>query len=323
MKITPLEIRQKTFEKVFRGFEKDEVNAYLQSLSMEWERMLDENRELHLKIESLETESSKLRELESSLFKTLKTAEDTGATLIEQTKKETDLKLKETSLQADSILSDARNKAKNLIENADAKKKQILDEMVNKVKAMEVLFDQMVDLKEKVVGQIKMYSNELTGRIEKLEKKSEDLHIQDIVSEAKQIYNSSVIELLDFHYQGASTGESTIIEEKKKEKPDTQAKLAGEEKEVKEVITNVSEITTEVEIKKETEIITEEKIGKEEMEEGNHGKIIENNGQNISKEDQEEELGLKNDIEKQSEIGFEDKKKENKPASKSFFDDID
>ena len=44
MKITPLEIRQKTFEKVFRGYEKDEVNAYLQSLSMEWERMLDENK---------------------------------------------------------------------------------------------------------------------------------------------------------------------------------------------------------------------------------------------------------------------------------------
>ena len=74
MKITPLEIRQKTFEKIFRGYDKDEVNAYLQSLSMEWERMLEENKKLELKIENLVEEVNKLRDLESSLFKTLKTA---------------------------------------------------------------------------------------------------------------------------------------------------------------------------------------------------------------------------------------------------------
>ena len=42
MKITPLEIRQKTFEKNIRGFDKDEVNAFLISLSSEWEKLLDE-----------------------------------------------------------------------------------------------------------------------------------------------------------------------------------------------------------------------------------------------------------------------------------------
>ena len=29
MKVTPLEIRKKSFEKVFRGYDKDEVNAFL------------------------------------------------------------------------------------------------------------------------------------------------------------------------------------------------------------------------------------------------------------------------------------------------------
>ena len=35
MKITPLEIRQKAFEKNFRGYNQDEVNAFLQTLSQE------------------------------------------------------------------------------------------------------------------------------------------------------------------------------------------------------------------------------------------------------------------------------------------------
>jgi cell division initiation protein len=33
MRVTPLEIRQKTFEKNFRGYQTDEVNAFLLTLS--------------------------------------------------------------------------------------------------------------------------------------------------------------------------------------------------------------------------------------------------------------------------------------------------
>ena len=36
MNITPLEIRQKEFEKGFRGYDNDEVSAFLNSLSIEW-----------------------------------------------------------------------------------------------------------------------------------------------------------------------------------------------------------------------------------------------------------------------------------------------
>ena len=47
MKITPLDIRQKTFERAFRGVDKDEVDAFLLTLSQQWERMTDENREVY------------------------------------------------------------------------------------------------------------------------------------------------------------------------------------------------------------------------------------------------------------------------------------
>ena len=56
MKITPLEIRQKAFEKGFRGYNPDEVNAFLQSLSQEWERSVDEGKELRIKLEACERE---------------------------------------------------------------------------------------------------------------------------------------------------------------------------------------------------------------------------------------------------------------------------
>ncbi|MEY3405799.1 MAG: hypothetical protein RL161_1229, partial [Bacteroidota bacterium] len=69
MKITPLEIRQKTFEKNLRGYDKDEVNAFLGTMSQEWEKMLDELKEARMKLESAEREVAKLREVESTLYK--------------------------------------------------------------------------------------------------------------------------------------------------------------------------------------------------------------------------------------------------------------
>ena len=118
MKITPLEIRQKNFEKKLRGYDKDEVSAFLLSLSNEWERVLDENKEYKIKLDQAEKEVQKLREVESSLFKTLKTAEDTGANLIDQANKAAELHLKETQMNAEAMMSEAKSKAKNIIEKS-------------------------------------------------------------------------------------------------------------------------------------------------------------------------------------------------------------
>src|SRR6187431_541364 len=119
MRITPLDIRQKTFEKNFRGYEKEEVNAFLLTLSQEWERIGDENKELRIKLEACEREVLKLREVEGSLYKTLKTAEDTGANVIEQARQSADLNMRESQLKAEAMLNEAKVKARNTIEEAE------------------------------------------------------------------------------------------------------------------------------------------------------------------------------------------------------------
>ncbi|MFN8887357.1 MAG: DivIVA domain-containing protein, partial [Cyclobacteriaceae bacterium] len=136
MRITPLEIRQKAFERVLRGYDKDEVNAYLQSLSQEWERMQDDAKEMKIKYEATEREVAKLREVESSLYKTLKTAEDTGANVIDQANKTAELILREAQMKADSMLNEAKNKAKNTIEESEFISKQMLVEMEERLKTL-------------------------------------------------------------------------------------------------------------------------------------------------------------------------------------------
>jgi len=118
MKITALDIRQKTFEKSFRGVDREEVQAFLNIVSQQWERMGDENRELRLKLEHAQHDVQKMREVESSLYRTLKTAEDTGNSITEQAQRDADLRRREAQLLAEQTLSEARQRARTIVEDA-------------------------------------------------------------------------------------------------------------------------------------------------------------------------------------------------------------
>ena len=179
MKITPLEIRQKTFEKGFRGYEKEEVAAYLQSLSQEWEKLQDENKELQQKVTTLENEVKKLREVESSLYKTLKTAEDTGATMIDQANKMAEIHMKETEVKAEAILNDAKNKARDTIEEAEMIAKQTIEEMDDQLKSLMHNFKTLENFREDLISDIKGLSQDALERVERLRKQSAKINIEE------------------------------------------------------------------------------------------------------------------------------------------------
>lgn len=174
MKITPLEIRQKAFEKVLRGYDKDEVNAFLLTLSQEWERVLDETKEARIKLETTEREVSKLREVESSLFRTLKTAEDTGASVIEQANKTAELILRENQLNADALLNEAKTKAKNTIEEAEMLSREMLDEMEERLKSLGQHYKTLELHRENLLADLKRLAGETIDRVERAKIASRD-----------------------------------------------------------------------------------------------------------------------------------------------------
>jgi cell division initiation protein len=167
MRITPLEIRQKAFERVLRGYDKDEVSAYLQSLSQEWERMQDDAKEMRIKYEATEREVSKLREVESSLYKTLKTAEDTGANVIDQANKTAELILREAQMKSDSMLNESKTKAKNAIEEAEYISKQMLAEMEDRLKTLGQHYKTLELHKDNLLSDMKRLAGETIDRVDR------------------------------------------------------------------------------------------------------------------------------------------------------------
>lgn len=186
MRITPLEIRQKAFERVLRGYDKDEVNAYLQSLSQEWERMLDDAKEIKIKYEATEREVSKLREVESSLYKTLKTAEDTGANVIDQANKTAELILREAQMKADSMLNEAKNKAKNTIEESEFISKQMLVEMEERLKTLGQHYKTLELHKDNLLSDMKRLAAETIDRVDRAKTAARDFDPDQHLALAKR-----------------------------------------------------------------------------------------------------------------------------------------
>lgn len=193
MKVTPLDIRQKTFEKVLRGYDKDEVTAFLLSLSQEWERVQDETKEMRIKLEAAEREVTKLREVESSLYKTLKTAEDTGANVIEQANKAAELHLKEVQLKAEALLNEAKTKAKDTIEQSEATSRQMVEEMEERLKALVQNYKSIESERGNLLGDLKRLAGETLDKVERLKVANSgfdpDQHLNLAKREAKQTLN--------------------------------------------------------------------------------------------------------------------------------------
>lgn len=158
MKITALEIRQKQFQKGFRGFDKEEVEAFLLSMSQEWERMAEQNKEYAIKLENAQKEVSKLREVEDSLFKTLKTAETTGANVVEHANKSADL-----------IVQEARLKAEQTIDEAQRKADKVFTRMLNEFSELEREFRTMENVRDNLHAEIRNLCNDSLDKIERVD----------------------------------------------------------------------------------------------------------------------------------------------------------
>ncbi|MGF1637719.1 MAG: DivIVA domain-containing protein [Cyclobacteriaceae bacterium] len=187
MKVTPLEIRQKGFEKVFRGYDKDEVSAFLQTLSQEWEKIIDENKEYRIKLEAAEREVEKLREVENSLFKTLKTAEDTGANMIQQANKAAELQLKETQMKSEKIMRETKAKAKEIIEGAEKRSKDLVNEMVEELRALEQAYNQVLTAKENLIAEIRNYATDTLERVEGYKARKSKFDLNEHVKSAREL----------------------------------------------------------------------------------------------------------------------------------------
>jgi len=171
MKITPIEIRQHTFERGLRGYKPEDVDAFLVSLSQEWERVTNEHKMLKMQLELAEKELGKLKEVEMTLFRTLKTAEDTSTQITDQANKAAEQYLAEARQKADEMLAEARKKSALMVQDAENQARFLKDNILNDLKTLEHDFKALESYKENLATQIRTLAGNAIDSVDRFEKK--------------------------------------------------------------------------------------------------------------------------------------------------------
>ncbi len=119
MKLTPLEIRKQEFRKTLRGFDPLEVQTFLEMVAEQYEKLMEENKELHRQIIELRTKLQDYQETEKTLRETLVNVQEVKKQSEENSRRQADLIIKEAELKAIEILENARKQARQIREEVN------------------------------------------------------------------------------------------------------------------------------------------------------------------------------------------------------------
>jgi len=114
MRITPLDVRKQEFRKAVRGFDCDEVRAFLSTLADEYETVLVDNKQIREMIMEQEDKIQEYQGMERNLRDTLMTAERVMQETRENASKKGDLIVKDAEMKARQVLEECRMRTEEL-----------------------------------------------------------------------------------------------------------------------------------------------------------------------------------------------------------------
>ncbi len=124
MRITPLDIQQKQYRRVWRGLDPEEVQQFLELVRSEFEDLVKENNSLKDELRRRMQEIEDYREREKTLKDTMMTAQKISEDIKVNAKKDAELVLSEAQLQADKIIQAAHARLVSVVEEINELKRQ-------------------------------------------------------------------------------------------------------------------------------------------------------------------------------------------------------
>lgn len=147
--LTPIEIRQQTFNREFRGYDRVEVDAFLQEVSKALELQLESNRKLKEELDKVQSNYNTLKQVENMLHKTLMQAEVSSKTTLENAREKAELKLME----------------------AEAKARDIVQDGISERKRVDGDIQELMDTRDEIMTQLKVFLSTQISRLSGIEER--------------------------------------------------------------------------------------------------------------------------------------------------------
>lgn len=119
-----MDIHNQEFSKVFRGYDEDEVNEFLDQIIKDYELVLREKKEIEQKLEETYERLGHYTNIEGTLNKSILVAQEAAEEVKRNAQKEAKLIIKEAEKNADRIVNDSLLKARKIAVEIEELKKQ-------------------------------------------------------------------------------------------------------------------------------------------------------------------------------------------------------
>ncbi len=124
MNITPLDITQKQFRRVFRGLDPEEVEAFLALVATEFEALVKEAVALREASQRKSEEIAEHKSRERALQETLVTAQKASEEIRDAARKEAEITISDAELQAEKIVQAAHTRFLRIVDDINELKRQ-------------------------------------------------------------------------------------------------------------------------------------------------------------------------------------------------------
>ncbi|WP_055667658.1 DivIVA domain-containing protein [Desnuesiella massiliensis] len=126
MKLTPMDINNKEFKKVLRGYDSEEVDEFLDKIVEDYEELFKENSVLKEKITAMNEKIEHYSKIESTIQNTLLLAQNAAEQAKFSAQKESEIIIKSANDNAQRILDKAHNDVMGVNEEYDKIKQEFI-----------------------------------------------------------------------------------------------------------------------------------------------------------------------------------------------------
>jgi cell division initiation protein len=147
MRVTPLDIQQMVFKVSFRGYDKEEVNRFLEELAQTVESLNRDHAVQQEKVIFLEQQLAELKRTEATLSNTLLSAQSLAEDVKRNAQREADLVIKEAELKAGELIRQARVELTDTQRDLSSLQKQRLL-MIERLRASLRMFERLFEVEE-------------------------------------------------------------------------------------------------------------------------------------------------------------------------------
>ncbi len=112
--LTPLDIHNKEFKRGFRGYSEEDVDAFLDEVVKDYEKLYRENIELKETLDRVNSKLEHYQHMENTLHSTLVIAQETAEEVKLNARKESELQIKEAEIRGQKLVDEAMAKVRRL-----------------------------------------------------------------------------------------------------------------------------------------------------------------------------------------------------------------